>query len=53
MGTVSLLGIVASLVSGSVLAGPLLFVAVVFAPAALLMVLWVFMRLFFSNRSTA
>jgi len=44
MGTVLLLGIVASL-SDSVLAGPLLFVAIVFAPAALLMVLWVLMRL--------
>ncbi|WP_226040874.1 hypothetical protein [Natrinema sp. DC36] len=49
MGIVPLLGIVASLVSGTVLAGPLLFVAVVFAPAALLMVLWVLMRFFFST----
>jgi hypothetical protein len=53
MGTVLLLGIVASHLSDSVLAGPLLFVAIVFAPAALLMVLWVLMRLFFSTGSAA
>ncbi|MDS0474159.1 hypothetical protein [Natrinema sp. 1APR25-10V2] len=53
MGIVPLLGIVASLSSASILTGPLLFVAVVFAPAALLVVLWVVMRFFFSSGSAA
>jgi len=52
MGTVSLL-VVASLFSASVLTGPLLFVAVVFSPAAFLLVLWILMRFLFSGESAA
>jgi len=51
--TVSLLVIVASLFSGSVLAGPLLFAAAVLTPAAILVALWVLMRFVFSSQSAA
>ncbi|AGB32447.1 hypothetical protein Natpe_2640 [Natrinema pellirubrum DSM 15624] len=53
MGTVSLLGVAAAFLGDSVLAGPLLFVAVVFSPAAFLLVLWVLMRFVLSTESTA
>ncbi|WP_254763494.1 hypothetical protein [Natrinema marinum] len=53
MGTSLLFAVVAALFSSSILAGPLLFVAVVFAPAALLVVLWTLMRFFFTADSAA
>jgi hypothetical protein len=52
MSTVSLL-VVASFLGNSVLAGPLLFLAVVFSPAAVLLTLWIVMQFVFSSESPA
>ena len=53
MSPVPLLLIVASLFSGSILTGPLLFTAAVLTPATILIVLWILMRFLFSTESAA
>ncbi|WP_408959129.1 hypothetical protein [Natrinema sp. 74] len=53
MSAVPLLVIVQALLIGSALTGPLLFLAVVLAPTAILLTLWILMRFLFNMRSSA